>query len=262
MNIAVAEPLPLRIESFVAAAPTVSIVIPAHDEQNSLPSLLDELLEVLPRLPACEILCVDDGSHDATRERLILFRKLRYPALRILGHDVPQGQSMALLHGIRAARGDLIVTLDADGQNVPADMVSMLAQASARPAGSHFCIAGHRIDRRDTRSKRWQSRIANAVRSRLLGDGTPDTGCALKVMPRDTWLALPAFDHMHRFLPALVRRLGGDIIVQPVSHRPRLADASKYGLLDRLGAGIVDMIGVIWLGRRTPAGGVIELPPE
>ena len=245
----------------IDAAVEVSVVIPARDEAGNVRPVLDELLETVGALGSWEIVCVDDASDDGTLEALLAFRRERCPALRVVSHERGVGQSMALLSGVRAARGRLIVTLDADGQNVPADIPAMLALARARPDGSRFCIAGHRVARRDTRSKRLQSRVANAVRQRVLGDGTPDTGCALKVMPRETWLALPAFDHMHRFLPALVRRAGGEIVVHPVGHRPRLAERSKYGLLDRLGTGLVDLVGVLWLSRRTPEVRAREIGP-
>ena len=244
-----------------ALAPDVSIVVPAHDEQHSVVPLIEELRDVCRTMPRTEVIVVDDGSGDDTLAELRRARREILPTLRILVHERPAGQSAALLSGVRAARGRLVVTLDADGQNVPGDIPAMLALARERPHGKHYCIAGHRTERHDTRSKRLQSRVANGVRAAILRDGTPDTGCALKVIPRDTWLRLPAFDHMHRFLPALVRRLDGEVIVHPVRHRPRRHDRSKYGMLDRLGAGLVDLVGVLWLARRTRTTSVAELEP-
>lgn len=184
------------------------------------------------------------------------------PQLRIIQHTRSTGQSAAIVSGVRAARGHLIVTLDADGQNPPSDIPSMVALAQAQPADKHFCIAGHRHERQDTRWKKLQSRIANAVRQAILRDGTPDTGCALKVIPRQTWLQLPGFNHMHRFLPALIQHAGGDVVVQKVSHRARQYDESKYAMRNRVGAGLIDMAGVLWLGYRTRVTQVKELSGE
>ena len=150
--------------------------------------------------------------------------------------------------GIRAAQGSWIATLDGDGQNDPADIPALLVEA--RMQGGMVLVAGHRVRRRDSRMKRLSSRIANRVRARLLGDATPDTGCGLKIFSRDLFLKLPQFDHMHRFLPALVLRAGGHTVSVPVGHRPRIRGRSNYGTLDRLGVGIVDLFGVWWLQRR------------
>jgi dolichol-phosphate mannosyltransferase len=168
--------------------------------------------------------------------------------LRVLRHRRSAGQSAALVSAIRAARGTWIATLDGDGQNDPADIPALLARAEA--ADSPALVAGWRARRRDTALKRLSSRLANAVRGALLGDRTPDTGCGLKVFRRETFLRLPPFDHMHRFLPALVRRDGGTVVNQRVNHRPRAAGRSKYGVMNRLFVGIVDLFGVMWLQRR------------
>src|SRR6185295_15201238 len=170
----------------------------------------------------------------------------RFPRLRVLVHAASCGQSTALLTGVRAARGEWIATLDGDGQNDPADIPKLLA---ARANGLAM-IAGYRKSRRDTWIKRISSRIANGVRSRMLGDATPDTGCGLKLFRRATFLELPYFDHMHRFLPALVQRHGGRTVSVEVNHRPRSRGVSNYGTLDRLWVGIVDLFGVMWLKRR------------
>ena len=160
------------------------------------------------------------------------------------------GQSTAIYTGIKQATGELIITLDADGQNDPKDIARLLREAEAFPKGTDFCIAGYRRQRKDTPWKRFQSHIANRVRSFLLGDNTPDTGCGLKIIPRKTFLRLPYFDHMHRYLPALIKRMGGAIVVVEVSHRDRQHGQSKYGMWGRLFAGLLDMLGVMWLQRR------------
>ena len=150
---------------------------------------------------------------------------------------------------MRAAHGTWIATLDGDGQNDPADIPALLARAQAG-GQAPFLVAGHRTRRQDSRVKKLSSRAANAIRARMLRDATPDTGCGLKVFERAAFLDLPAFDHMHRFLPALFIRAGGQVVSVPVGHRPRTRGASKYGTLDRLWVGIFDLIGVAWLQRR------------
>jgi glycosyltransferase involved in cell wall biosynthesis len=247
------------LAKLLVTTPEVSIVLPAHNEQHNVQPLIEELHQSCSRLPNYEIIYVDDGSTDGTLAELSRLQSERFPDLRILSHAHSIGQSGALLSGVHAARGRLIVTLDADGQNPPAEIPAMVDIARVQVAGTHFCIAGYRHQRRDTRWKRYQSRLANAVRRTILQDKTPDTGCGLKVIPRDTWLQLPGFDHMHRFLPALIQRIGGSITIHPVAHRPRLHDQSKYGMLDRLGAGIMDIVGVLWLRHRTRATQVTEL---
>jgi len=236
----------------------LSIVVPVRNEQENVSPLLAEIHAALEGNGAnpgeFEVIYVDDGSSDATRARL-LEALARYPRLRVLAHRRSCGQSAALMTGMRAARGEWIATLDGDGQNDPADIPTLLAarDAAARP-GAHPAnlqlVAGFRKTRRDNWLKRLSSRIANGVRSRLLGDATLDTGCGLKLIARRTCLELPYFDHMHRFLPALVQRNGGATISVEVNHRPRTRGASNYGLFDRLWVGIVDLFGVMWLKRR------------
>jgi dolichol-phosphate mannosyltransferase len=151
------------------------------------------------------------------------------------------------------ARAPLIATLDGDGQNDPADIPRLLEiwrREEGKGGGAVACIAGWRADRKDDALKRMSSKVANAVRSRLLRDSTPDTGCGLKLFSRDIFLRLPYFDHMHRFLPALFMRAGFRVISEPVNHRPRERGVSKYGFHNRLWVGLVDIVGVIWLLNR------------
>ena len=175
----------------------------------------------------------------------------KYPRLRVIRHVRSCGQSTAIHTGVEAARFPWIATLDGDGQNDPQDIRVLLEVLSAMGSkGDATLIAGHRAKRHDSWLRKLSSRIANSVRGRLLGDRTPDTGCGLKMFRRDLFLALPFFDHMHRFLPALVIRHGGEIVSVPVSHRPRHAGRSKYGVHNRLWVGIVDLFGVMWLQHR------------
>ena len=241
-----------------SGVPVISIVIPAHNEQHNVEPLILELMAIKDQLPASEIIFIDDGSTDQTLVELQRVKSEFIPDLRILSNQLSVGQSTAILSGVRVAKGRFVVTLDADGQNPPSDIPAMVDAALTQPLDSHFCIAGHRHQRQDTSWKKFQSRIANSVRRAILRDGTPDTGCALKVIPRDTWLHLPAFDHMHRFLPALIQRIGGEVVVQKVSHRPRLHDQSKYAMSDRFLAGVIDLAGMLWLGRRTRMTSFIE----
>jgi dolichol-phosphate mannosyltransferase len=197
-----------------------------------------------------EVLTVDDGSTDATPARLAEATRA-YPRLRVVRHARSCGQSTALHTGVRYARGAWVATLDGDGQNDPADVPRLLAIARdpAAPAGLHL-VTGRRRRRHDSVLRRLSSGVANRVRAALLHDETPDTGCGLKVFRRDAFLALPYFDHMHRFLPALILRAGGRVLSVPVAHRPRLHGRSHYGVGNRLWVGIVDLLGVMWLLRR------------
>jgi len=226
----------------------ISVVIPAKNEEKNLKPLIEEIYRALTGVANFEVIYVDDGSS--------------------------VGQSTAIWTGVSHADGELVVTLDADGQNDPSDIPNLLTMASQFPLGSHFCIAGHRKNRKDTAWKRFQSKLANSVRSKLLNDDTPDTGCGLKVFPnlnddtpdtgcglkvfpKQTFLDLPYFDHMHRFLPALIRRQGGIIKVVEVNHRDRQFGKSKYNMLGRLGVGLIDMAGVYWLQKRNKLNDVI-----
>ena len=246
----------------VPALPAIalSVVVPVHNERDNLAPLVDEIVATLSGVVSFEIVYVDDGSTDGTGEMLRSVQA-RVPTLRVLTHDRSAGQSTAIRTGVLAAHGRWIATLDGDGQNDPADIPALLTQAcslSAQRGDERLLIAGWRTHRKDSGSTRWQSRIANGVRSRLLGDGTPDSGCGLKVYARSTFLALPYFDHMHRFMPALVRRDGGDVLSVPVNHRPRTRGTSHYGVWNRLWSGLVDMAGVVWLARRARVPRVAE----
>jgi len=238
----------------------LSVVVPVRNEEDNILPLLAEIHAALESRAEFEVLYVDDGSDDASlgvlREALA-----RYPRLRVLSHAERCGQSAALLTGARAARGAWIATLDGDGQNDPADLPKLLAarDAAARPQNLQL-VGGWRKSRRDHWLKRLSSRVANAVRSRLLRDATPDTGCGLKLIARAAYLELPFFDHMHRFLPALVQRNGGATLSVEVSHRPRTRGRSNYGVHNRLWVGIVDLGGVLWLRRRMQRPQVSELP--
>jgi len=235
----------------------ISIVIPAKNEEENIKPLVDEIKAALGDHYSYEIIYVDDGSTDNTYKNVLRLSATDVNQIRVIKHKYSVGQSTAIRTGVANAKGELIVTLDADGQNAPEDIPTLLTQAFLFPIGSDFCIAGHRKSRKDTHWKRIQSKIANAVRRFILGDNTPDTGCGLKVFPKSTFISLPYFDHMHRFLPALISRQGGIVKVIEVKHRDRQYGKSKYNMLGRLGVGIVDMIGVLWLQRRCRLNAVI-----
>jgi len=233
----------------------LSVVIPAHDEAENVGPLVREIAAALggAGLADYEVVVVDDGSGDGTGDRAREAAR-EVPALVVVRHPSPQGQSFATLTGVRTARGRWVATLDGDGQNDPADIPRLIAaRAAAQSAGAGpLLLAGWRKARRDTWLKRVSSRVANGVRGRLLGDSTPDTGCGLKLFEREAFLAIPHFDHMHRFLPALFLRAGGRVVSVEVGHRPRLRGRSHYGLFNRLWVGIVDLFGVLWLMKRGP----------
>jgi dolichol-phosphate mannosyltransferase len=231
---------------------SLSVVVPVFNEAGSIAPLTAELHEVMEGLGVdYEILFVDDGSIDATPARLAE-TKQRYPRLRSLRHQICSGQSAALRSGVEVAVHPWIVTLDGDGQNDPADIPRLITACAGGQDAAAVppLITGVRHKRRDSLFKRLCSRTANAVRRALLRDGTPDTGCSLKLFARETFLALPYFDHMHRFLAALFRDQGSAIILVDVNHRPRQTGISKYGLGNRFGAGIIDLAGVWWLLKR------------
>lgn len=229
----------------------VSVVIAAHNEAQNLPQLLAEVSAALRGQYPFEIIVVDDGSTDET-PRLLEELMQKQAELRMIRHAGSCGQSQAVITGVTAARGELVATLDGDGQNDPSDLPQMLAELLQPRFGRRVqMIAGHRTRRRDSWWRLFSSRVANGVRSRILRDGTPDTGCGIKVFYRSMFLQLPRFNHMHRFLPALVVRAGGEVISVSVNHRPRLHGRSHYDTLRRLLNGIIDLAGVAWLIHRS-----------
>jgi dolichol-phosphate mannosyltransferase len=228
---------------------SVSVVIPAKNESDNITSLLDEIDAACASVTDHEVIVVDDGSTDDTAavvQALIATR----PHLRLLRHDRSAGQSAAVHSGVRAASGAIVCTLDGDGQNPPAELPKLFTPLLDPANAATGIIAGQRVGRRDTLSKRLASRFANGIRGWILNDGTRDTGCGLKGFRREAFLALPYFDHMHRYLPALFARDGWQVGHVDVSHRPRGAGRSNYNNLQRGLVGIVDLMGVAWLLRR------------
>lgn len=224
----------------------LSVVVPVRNEAGNIAPLVAEIEAACAALAPFEIVYVDDGSTDATGRELSTLKACR-PWLRALRHAQSCGQSAAVRSGVRAARAPVVVTLDGDGQNDPAFIPQLVKALEAGDAG---IVAGQRVGRKASGFKKLQSRVANKVRSSVLGDGTRDTGCGLKAFRREVFLALPYFDAIHRFLPALVRREGHRVALVDVVDRERRAGHSNYGLFDRLWVGIVDIAGVWWLIRR------------
>ncbi|MEE8516058.1 MAG: glycosyltransferase family 2 protein [Alphaproteobacteria bacterium] len=237
----------------------LSVIVPVRNEAENIIPLIEEIHAALAGRSDFEVIYVDDGSTDDTPQ-ILAEAAGRFGRLRVLRHGTSCGQSAAVWTGGRAAKGEWIITLDGDGQNDPADIPALLSVVEGA-GGVVKMAAGIRRRRQDNWVRRMSSRIANGVRSRLLGDGVSDTGCGLKVIERETFLALPFFDHAHRFLPALVIRAGGEIRCVEVNHRPRQAGRSNYGLADRLWVGITDLVGVMWLQRRNSRP-IIDPPPS
>jgi dolichol-phosphate mannosyltransferase len=230
------------------AAIDVSIVVPVRNEAENVIPLIAEIVAALGARWNYEIIYVNDGSTDATAERLAAEMKGR-ANLRQIVHAASAGQSAAVRSGVRASRGAIVATLDGDGQNDPAFLPELIAAIENGGEGVGLA-AGQRVGRKDTGFKRLQSRIANRVRGAILRDGTRDTGCGLKAFRREVFLMLPYFDGLHRFLPALVRREGYEIGYVDVIDRPRRSGMSNYGFFDRLWIGMMDLAGVWWLIRR------------
>lgn len=233
----------------------ISVVVPVFDEEGAAVGLAREIAAAFAGA-AHEIIFVDDASRDSTAVRLDAVRE-ELPQLRLLRHAANAGQSRAIRTGVLAARGAVIVTLDGDGQNDPADaprLAARLAEATVDLA----MVGGRRARRQDSAAKRWGSRFANGLRRRLLRDGADDTGCGLKAIRREAYLRLPYFDHMHRFLPALMLREGYRITFEDVGHRPRTSGRSKYSNLGRLRASVADLAGVLWLNARSRKPGAVQ----
>ena len=231
-----------------ASGPTLSVVVPVRNEAGNIAPLVEEIAAALAARGRFEIVYVNDGSSDATETELLGLMSSR-PWLRQVKHAVSCGQSSAVRTGVAAARAPIVVTLDGDGQNDPA-FIPKLIEAIEKDGSRVGLVAGQRVGRKASGFKKFQSRVANSVRGAVLRDGTRDTGCGLKAFRRDVFLALPYFDGLHRFLPALVRREGYEIAYVDVVDRQRRHGQSNYGMWDRLWVGLLDLAGVWWLIRR------------
>ncbi len=253
------ETQPISSSTQGSESPDLSVVVPVHDEAGAILPLLAEIRAALLGILSFEIIVVDDGSRDGTSAELSSVVQ-HLPELRVVVHSEQQGQSAAIANGVRLARGWWVATLDGDGQNDPHDLRDFWGVVVSDPAIDMVC--GVRTQRREGLPRRLASRIANAVRQAVLHDGVEDTGCGIKLFARRAFLGLPRFDHMHRFLPALLVAAGGRTVTRPVHDRPRSKGRSKYGIVDRLLVGVPDLIGVWWLTRRISAvsrGSVREL---
>jgi dolichol-phosphate mannosyltransferase len=227
----------------------ISVIVPVHNEAGAVANLVGEIAKALDGF-AYEMIFIDDASKDDTHAKLVAL-KAAFPALRVLANRKNAGQSRAIMNGVLAARGPVIGTLDGDGQNDPADLPKLLTQLNRphAPLGLAF-VGGRRLKRQDSQAKKIASRWANNIRQALLKDGSDDSGCGIKVVKRDLFLRLPYFDHMHRYMPALVQREGALAEFVDVHHRHRETGASKYTNLGRLWAALSDLGGVIWLSTR------------
>jgi len=237
------------IERNISMQVALSVVVPVKDEAENIAPLAREIASAIAGEPSAEIVFIDDGSTDATA-RTLLELKASLPQLRVVQHGRNMGQSRGVRTGVRAARGDIIVVLDGDGQNDPADIPRLLAEFRKSDAARVGLVQGQRARREDSLKKKVASRLANRIRRWLLNDGATDVGCGLKAFRRDAFLALPYFDHMHRYMVALMLREGFEVRFVEVNHRPRLHGSSKYGVWDRLAVGVTDLMGVRWLQRR------------
>jgi len=236
------------IERNFSMAVTLSVVVPVKDEAGNVGPLAREIAEAVRDQGESEIIFVDDGSGDGTGTVLTAL-KAALPSLRVISHAGNLGQSRAIRTGVRAARGEIIVTLDGDGQNDPADIPKLL-EALRRGEATLGLVSGVRAHRRDSFSRRLASRLGNAIRRGLLKDGAVDSGCGLKAFRREAFLALPYFDHLHRFLITMMIREGYQVQFVDVNHRPRRYGRSKYTNIRRMLVGIDDLMGVRWLQRR------------
>ncbi|WP_118137882.1 glycosyltransferase family 2 protein [Oceanicella sp. SM1341] len=229
--------------------PRVTVIAPMKNEELNVAMLAEEIGAAMAPLAPFEVIFVNDGSTDDTAGAIARTRA-RFPWLREVRHAASCGQSAAVLSGVRAATAPLCCTLDGDGQNPPSELPGLLAPLLADTTGTVGLVAGQRVDRQDTASKRLGSRAANALRRWLLKDDTRDTGCGLKAFPRQVFLSLPFFDHIHRYLPAMVKREGYGIVLVDVTHRARSEGRSNYTNFGRALVGVLDLIGVWWLLRR------------
>lgn len=228
----------------------ISVVVPVKDEVENVAPLAREIAAAIAGETSAEIIFIDDGSSDGTADALKALKK-EIPSLRVIQHARNLGQSRGILTGVRAARSEIIVTLDGDGQNDPADIPKLLAVLRNDPEAENIgVVSGVRAKRRDTLSRRLASRIGNGIRARLLDDGATDTGCGLKAFRRDAFLALPYFDHIHRFIITLMMREGYGARFVEVNHRERVHGASKYTNFNRMLVSVNDLLGVRWLQRR------------
>jgi len=235
----------------------LSVVIPVQNEEENVRMLIDEVRQALDGVLNYELIYVNDGSTDSTLEILEQYRS-EFSLLKIFSHEKGVGQSTAVQTGIKHAESPVIATLDGDGQNDPADIPALFQVLIENSATGVVLVNGYRKKRKDTFIKRMSSRFANGIRRWLLDDDTPDTGCGLKVFSRDAYLDIPFFDHLHRFLPAMMINGGGRVMSVEVNHRERQLGSSHYGFFDRLWVGIFDILGVIWLKARTTHPVVIE----
>ncbi|MET0295651.1 MAG: glycosyltransferase family 2 protein [Phenylobacterium sp.] len=239
----------------MAQPPEISVVVPVFDEEGAAPALAREIAAAFAGR-SYEMVFVDDASRDATRQVLTAL-KAELPALRVLGHAQNSGQSRAIRTGVLGALGEIVVTLDGDGQNDPADGPE-LADALRAGGPRLAMVGGERVKRQDSQAKRIASKIGNGVRKSLLKDNANDTGCGLKAFRREAFLQLPYFDHIHRYLPALMLREGYEIAFRPVRHRHRQTGRSKYTNFGRLVVSLSDLAGVVWLRRRARLPGRID----
>ncbi len=237
------------IERNISMQVGLSVVVPVKDEAGNVAPLVNEIAAAVAGEGSCEIVFVDDGSADSTAQTLKELKN-SIPGLRVIQHGSNMGQSRAVRTGVIAARGEIVVVLDGDGQNDPADIPRLVAIFREADSANVGLVQGQRARRQDSMKKKIASRMANRIRRVLLNDRASDVGCGLKAFRRDAFLALPYFDHMHRYMVALVMREGLEVRFVEVNHRPRLHGRSKYGVLDRLAAGVYDLFGVRWLQRR------------
>lgn len=241
---------------------SLSVVIPCHNEEGAIAALIAETFAALSDL-RLQIIVVDDGSEDNTAARVSELIETE-PRLRLIRHALCSGQSAAIRSGVQAARHDWVATLDGDGQNPPDQIRALIARLASASAARVGLVQGQRLKRKDVASRQLASRLANALRNAVLHDGVTDSGCGLKLFRREAWLAMPFFDHIHRFTPALIRREGWEVLVCPVTHRARQAGRSNYSNLQRALVGAIDLLGVAWLIRRSgkPKAAPIQIESE